>query len=360
MQSDTLWNSRTVTSSNKHHTMDASSFANGVVEWRVKTYNAKGLSSEFSTAQFFVVGKPPTPEISSAKNNAITEIRWEAAKAEEVAAQIQITKNAVVIYDSGRIAGGIDDVYVPDIILPDGMYAALLRISNLYDMWSDWISRTFTISGTKPNKPTLKAYNQGDYAVLEYSGNATTYFIYRSEDGGEFIPIVQTIEKRYEDFTMRSGKRYRYFVRAYTQSYTDSDIVETYISYKGTYIAPVDNLKKRIRIILSEDEEMELGIGAEREKSLNTYTGRNYPVMEIGDLITRTINLSGFLYAADARYLESLVSMGKTFCVRNREYRMFCSAGSLSMTQKLFFGGYNFGITMTEIDYEEKVRFDNV
>lgn len=360
MQSDTLWNSRTVTSSNKHHTMDASSFANGVVEWRVKTYNAKGLSSEFSTAQFFVVGKPPTPEISSAKNNAITEIRWEAAKAEEVAAQIQITKNAVVIYDSGRIAGGIDDVYVPDIILPDGMYAALLRISNLYDMWSDWISRTFTISGTKPNKPTLKAYNQGDYAVLEYSGNATTYFIYRSEDGGEFIPIVQTIEKRYEDFTMRSGKRYRYFVRAYTQSYTDSDIVETYISYKGTYIAPVDNLKKRIRIILSEDEEMELGLGAEREKSLNTYTGRNYPVMEIGDLITRTINLSGFLYAADARYLESLVSMGKTFCVRNREYRMFCSAGSLSMTQKLFFGGYNFGITMTEIDYEEKVRFDNV
>lgn len=360
MQSDTVWNSRTVTSSNKYHTMDASSFANGVVEWRVKTYNEKGLSSEFSTAQFFVVGKPPTPEISSVKNNAITEIRWEAAKSEEVAAQIQITKNAVTIYDSGRIAGGIDDVYVPDIILPDGMYAALLRISNLYDMWSDWISRTFTVSGTKPNKPTLKVYNQGDYAALEYSGNATTYFIYRSEDEEEFIPIVQTIEKRYEDFTMRSGKRYRYFVRAYTQSYTDSDIVETYISYKGTYIAPVDNLKKRIRMMLSEDEEMELGIGTEREKSLNTYTGRNYPVMEIGDLITRTINLSGFLYAADARYLESLVSAGKTFCVRNKEYRMFCSAGSLSMTQKLFFGGYNVGITMTEIDYEDKVRFDNV
>ena len=112
--------------------------------------------------------------------------------------------------------------------------------------------------------------------------------------------------------------------------------------------------------MLSEDEEMELGIGTEREKSLNTYTGRNYPVMEIGDLITRTINLSGFLYAADARYLESLVSAGKTFCVRNKEYRMFCSAGSLSMTQKLFFGGYNVGITMTEIDHEEKVRFDNV
>ena len=360
MQSDTVWNSRTVTSPNKHHTMDASSFANGVVEWRVKTYNAKGLSSEFSTAQFFVVGKPPTPEISSVKNSAITEIKWEAAKAEEVAAQIQITKNAVTIYDSGRIAGGINDVYVPDIILPDGMYVALLRISNLYDMWSDWISRTFTISGTKPNKPTLKTYNQGDFAVLEYSGNATTYFIYRSENEGEFIPIAQTTEKRYEDFTMRSGKRYRYFIRAYTQSYTDSDIAEVYISYRGTYIAPVDDRKKRIRLLLSEDEEMELGIGTEREKSLITYTGRNYPVMEVGDLITRTINLSGFLYTADANYLERLVSMGKTFCIRNKECRMFCSAGALSMTQKLLFGGYNVGITMTEIDYEEKVRFDNV
>lgn len=93
---------------------------------------------------------------------------------------------------------------------------------------------------------------------------------------------------------MCSGKRYRYFIRAYTQSYTDSDITEVYISYKGTYIAPVDNLKKRIRLMLSEDEEMELGIGTEREKSLNTYTGRNYPVMEIGDLITRTINLPDF------------------------------------------------------------------
>ncbi|MFR3119974.1 MAG: hypothetical protein ACLTOJ_21835 [[Clostridium] symbiosum] len=155
----------------------------------------------------------------------------------------QDNKNAVTIYDSGRIAGGINDVYIPDIMLSDGMYAALLRISNLYDMWSDWISRTFTISGTKPNKPTLKAYNQGDFAVLEYSGNATTYFIYRSEDEGEFIPIAQTAEKRYEDFTMCPGKRYRYFIRAYTQSYTDSDITEVYISYKGTYIAPVDNLK---------------------------------------------------------------------------------------------------------------------
>ncbi|WP_368379302.1 DNRLRE domain-containing protein [[Clostridium] symbiosum] len=360
MQSSTTWNTVTVTSANQYRDMDAAAFSNGVVEWRVRTYNARDMVSDYTQSQFFVVGKPPNPLISNVKNNAITEITWEADKSEEVAAQIQIKQSNVLIFDSGKVSGGIDDVFTPDIILSDGQYTVFLRISNLFDMWSNWISRTFTVGGTKPTKPVVRVYDQGDFITLEYSGNATRYFIYRSEDEGEFIPIAQTTELKYEDFTMCSGKRYRYVIRAYTQSYTDSDIVEVYISYRGTYIAPIDNRKKRIRLLLSEDEEMELGIGTDREKSLITYTGRNYPVMEVGDLITRTINLSGFLYTADANYLERLVSMGKTFCIRNKEHRMFCSAGSLSMSQKLFFGGYNVGITMTEIDYEEKVRFDNV
>ena len=133
------------------------------------------------------------------------------------------------------------------------------------------------------------------------------------------------------------------------------------ISYRGTYIAPIDNRKNVLDCCCLEDEEMELGIGTDREKSLITYTGRNYPVMEVGDLITRTINLSGF-FIYRRRELSGKISQHGKDVLHKKTKNIECSVrpGPLSMSQKLFFGGYNVGITMTEIDYEEKVRFDNV
>ena len=61
MQSATQWNTTTVSSANQQHTMNAALFANGIVEWRVRTYNQLEMASEYSMGQFYVVGKPGNP-----------------------------------------------------------------------------------------------------------------------------------------------------------------------------------------------------------------------------------------------------------------------------------------------------------
>ena len=357
LQSETEWNTTTVSSSNQYHDIDASIFANGIVEWRVRTYNARGLSSEYSTAQFFIVGKPPNPGINSVKNNAITEIQWSANKSEEVAAQLRLMKGGEVIYDSGKIAGGIDDRHVPNMLLSDGHYAALLRISNLYDMWSDWTSQAFTIGGTKPGKPVIRVCGQGDYVHLEIDGTACEFFVYRS-DGGEFVPIGRTLKREYDDYAVESGKLYQYFVRAYTQSYTDSDKKDIFVRYKGRIVSSVNDMAVRIGIKVNVDEDVGVSGGVSRSDVLVNYVGRQYPVKEKAEFKGEELSINAFLYEKDAKKLIDIINSGDVVCIRGNGSKLYGSIGAISMKWNVLFGGYTVNFTMERVDYEEGVRFD--
>ena len=94
--------------------MNAALFANGIVEWRVRTYNQLEMASEYSMGQFYVVGKPGNPVITGVKNDALTEITWSAQKTEESSARIRIIKDGSEIYNSGIISGGIEDAHRPN------------------------------------------------------------------------------------------------------------------------------------------------------------------------------------------------------------------------------------------------------
>ncbi len=358
MQSSTDWNNSTIESKNQYHDMDASLFANGVVEWRVRIYNSKNMVSEFSVAQLYIVGKPPRPTIANVKNDAITIITWEANKAEEVAAQLQIKKGDAVIYDSGKIPGGVDDSYTPDLILPDGQYVALMRISNIYDMWSDWISKTFTIGGTRPETPVLRAYDQGNHVTLEYSGNAAEYFVYRSENGEDYVPIARVTEKSYDDYAISSGVNYKYFIRAYIQSYADSNKASVYMSFRGFFLSPVNGMQKSVRLFLSDEENPETSINVSREKKLVQYAGRNYPVEEKGELVSRTVSLSRYLNKNDARVVEKMIESGEVLCLRGDRCKIFGVPDSMSMKQNVIFGGFFISFSLEEVDYKERVRFN--
>ena len=357
MQSETSWNTVTVSSSNQYHDMDASAFANGVVEWRVRTYNAKGLSSEYATAQFFVVGKPPNPGINYVKNDAITEIQWSANKTEEVAAQLRLVKGNEILYDSGRISGGLDDRHIPDIILPDGQYAALLRISNLYDMWSDWTSRAFSIGGTKPSKPEIRISGQGDYVHIEVNGDASEYFIYRS-DGKGYIPIARIDGSEYDDYSVESGKLYHYFVRAYTQSYTDGDIVDIFVRYKGRIISSVGDMSSRVCIRVNIDDDVGISRGISRSDALVRYVGREYPVKEKSEFKDKNISVNAFLSNDDAKKLIDIIDSGDTVCIRGSDMKLYGSIDSISTKYNVLFGGYEISFSMECVDYSEVIRFD--
>ena len=346
----------TQSTAQQYYDINASNFQNGIVEWRVRTFNTKGLASDYATAQFFVVGKPGNPSIASIKNDAITEIAWTANKSEEASARLEILQGGKVLISSGEIAAGISDTWKPNIMLPNGAYTVTLEISNIYGIWSGKIAKTFNIGASAPARPQLQLYNQGDYTELIYSGPNTEYFVFRAEDGGAYIPIARTTDKRYEDYRVSSGKRYSYFVRAYAGGYSDSAPKDISICYPGYIISGLAG-SRRVTAYLSSEEYINDELMEELDVSLSHYVGREYPVRESSGFRDASISLEFFLSQKNYRKLAEILGQNQPICIRSSDFVRICSVSEHGATRDKLLGGYYVNITGHRIDFKEAVDY---
>lgn len=356
MQSESSWHTVTQSTAQQYYDINASNFQNGIVEWRVRTFNTKGLASDYATAQFFVVGKPGNPSIASIKNDAITEIAWTANKSEEASARLEILQGGKVLISSGEIAAGISDTWKPNIMLPNGAYTVTLEISNIYGIWSGKIAKTFNIGASAPARPQLQLYNQGDYTELIYSGPNTEYFVFRAEDGGAYIPIARTTDKRYEDYRVSSGKRYSYFVRAYAGGYSDSAPKDISICYPGYIISGLAG-SRRVTAYLSSEEYINDELMEELDVSLSHYVGREYPVRESSGFRDASISLEFFLSQKNYRKLAEILGKNQPICIRSSDFVRICSVSEHGATRDKLLGGYYVNITGHRIDFKEAVDY---
>lgn len=356
MQSESSWHTVTQSTTQQYYDINASSFQNGIVEWRVRTFNTKGLASDYATAQFFVVGKPGNPSIASIKNDAITEIAWTANKSEEASARLEILQGGKVLISSGEIAAGISDTWKPNIMLSNGAYTVTLEISNIYGIWSGKIAKTFNIGASAPAKPQLQIYGQGDYVELIYSGPDSEYFIFRAEDEGEYIPIARTAAKRYEDYRVSSGKRYSYFVRAYAGGYSDSAPKDISICYPGYIISGLAG-SRRVTAYLSSEEYINDELMEELDVSLSHYVGREYPVRESSGFRDASISLEFFLSQKNYRKLAEILGQNQPICIRSSDFVRICSVSEHGATRDKLLGGYYVNITGHRIDFKEAVDY---
>lgn len=356
MQSESSWHTVTQSTAQQYYDINASSFQNGIVEWRVRTFNTKGLASDYATAQFFVVGKPGNPSIASIKNDAITEIAWTANKSEEASARLEILQGGKILISSGEIAAGISDIWKPNIMLPNGAYTVTLEISNIYGIWSGKIAKTFNIGASAPARPQLQIYGQGDYTELVYSGPDTEYFIFRAEDGGDYIPIARTAAKRYEDYRVSSGKRYSYFVRTYAGGYSDSAPKDISVYYPG-YIISRFSGSQRVTAYLSTEEYINDELSEELDVSLAHYIGREYPVREASGFRDASVSLEFFLNQKDYQKLEGILGENQPICIRCADFVRICSVSEHSATRDKLLGGYYVNITGRRIDFKEAVDY---
>lgn len=356
MQSESSWHTVTQSTAQQYYDINASNFQNGIVEWRVRTFNTKGLASDYATAQFFVVGKPGNPSIASIKNDAITEIAWTANKSEEASTRLEILQGGKVLISSGEIAAGISDTWKPNIMLPNGAYTVTLEISNIYGIWSGKIAKTFNIGASAPARPQLQLYNQGDYTELIYSGPNTEYFVFRAEDGGAYIPIARTTDKRYEDYRVSSGKRYSYFVRAYAGGYSDSAPKDISICYPGYIISGLAG-SRRVTAYLSSEEYINDELMEELDVSLSHYVGREYPVRESSGFRDASISLEFFLSQKNYRKLAEILGQNQPICIRSSDFVRNCSVSEHGATRDKLLGGYYVNITGHRIDFKEAVDY---
>lgn len=367
MQSNSDWNTVTVTSSEPQHTIsNAAIFVNGIAEWRVKTYNNVGMSSEYATGQFYVQGRPSNPIITDIKNDALTEIAWAAEKSEESSARIKILKDGKEIYDSGVVSGGIEDVHRPNIILQNGVYATVLQIANIYDLWSDPIAKSFTINRTRPEKPQLSVISCGDYVQLNIKGTINSFYIYRSESAkDEFVPIAYINPPFnnegyiYKDFSVKSDVLYKYFVRAYYEGgISDSNTVDVYVKYDGYYLSEISDMSNRINFKLSEDDIYITVTSTENNENVYMqYLGRRYPIKEASAFSRKTININSFLYNNQKNRMDEIFLKNGLYCFRSKDVLFYGDITSYNTNNTLLNLGYSVSLVLEKMDYKEVIDY---
>lgn len=348
-----------VVSTVESRTLDTNALPTGIIEWRVRTYNANNAVSEYAYGSFELTGRPTAPIIDSMKNDAITEIAWRSNEAETAIYRIWIYQGATLVHDSGEMPGGLTSSYVPNMMFPNGQYTVKMRIGSVYGIWSDESAKVFTISASIPSIPDIALSTAHGGILVATTSTASDKIVYRSEDGVTFIPIGRFDGLTYTDYAVKSGAMYEYFIRAHNGSYADSAKRPMKIKYKGSLIAEINTPGDYIEIYKSDSDWFnKIKTKHSNEAELIQYEGRTYPVKEAGIHKETEIGTSFYLKNDDATKIESLYNINGIYLFRNTDVCFCCEISEFNYENALFNKGKNVEISLSRIDCSLEVRFD--
>lgn len=348
-----------VSSATENRTMDTGSMPTGIIEWRVRTYNAINAVSEYAYGSFELTGRPVAPIIVSMKNDAITEITWKSNQSETAVYRLKIYKGAALIHDSGDMPGGLSSSYIPNMIFPNGQYTVKLRIGSVYGIWSDESAKVFNISPSAPAAPNIILSSvKGGIMVTTDSGVADK-ILYRSEDNTTFIPIARFTGLSYIDYTVKSDTNYQYFIRAHNGGYSDSIKQSLQIKYTGALLSKINKPDTYIELYKSDSDWFNtIKVKKQNESELIRYEGRIYPVKESGIHRETELNTSFYLDNLDIIKFENMYKDNDIYLFRDRENCFCCDISDCNYENTLFNRGKKVQISLTRIDYDMEVRFD--
>lgn len=348
-----------VVTTTQSRTLDTNALPTGIIEWRVRTYNANNAVSEYAYGSFELTGRPTAPIIDTMKNDAITEIAWRSNAAETAIFRLWIYQGATLIHDSGNMPGGLTSSYIPNMIFPNGTYTVKMRIGSVYGVWSDESAKVFTISGTVPNTPDMALSVAHGGILISTTSTAADKIVYRSEDGVTFVPIGRFNGFEYIDYAVKSDVMYEYFIRAHNGSYADSGKQSIKVKYKGALLSEINNPGDYIEIYKSDSDWFNsIKTKFSNEAELVKYEGRAYPVKESGIHKEFGIGITFYLNNDNARRIESLYDINGIYLFRNHEKCFCCEIEPLEHENTLFNVGKNVEISLSQIDYSLEVRFD--
>ncbi len=341
------WTTISLTTEDTYLDVPADTFPVGNIYWRVQTYNEYDESSGYSdVAVFYSVGAPTVPIIQSVSNDCRPTVEWSAF--DQQIYQVQILQGESVIYDSREMPGISTRQYKVSIFLDDGDYTAKVRIKNEYDMWSEWGNTSFTISTTKPEKPTLSVQRSQYGLELTVSGAQEVSYIYRDS-----ICIAEVADEKYFDNTVANGKEYRYFARALSENgFADSDIVVGTPSYRYGLLNAGDEIIELRHNINSVPGK---NLNNSQSGTLNQYDGRKYSVPEMSGNVEQNITLGYFFRRySDVEKLIEIADRKEVVLYRDKRGRkMYGKITGLSVQD--IYQGHIVSITISATDYDEAV-----
>ena len=353
------WNAVQVNTSGTSYTFPANTFQSGAIEWGIRAYNTYGNASEYSYASFTAIGQSAAATISSVKNSCLTEIKWTVE--EQNIFQLDIYQADEKIYSSGEQAGYGVRSYKPNIFLADGAYVCMLRVKNNSGIWSDWATRQFTISTSKPDKPGIFVGNRhyGVEIMAAYMGDNAVVF--KGVAGkNDFKALAVAGLQNVYDYEMKAGLQYEYFVRTYFQNggYTDSEHKCTAIFYGGYLISPLDEKDRKINLTNSTEMYIPENLSVQNGNSYIHYVGRRFPVKEAGIFLGKTISLTCYVTKAEYEEIEAWHTDNRDLLLLSDTMSCTVSISGMSAKNAYFNRGYELSVTFTVLDQEGDVIFN--
>jgi len=347
--------------------MTSAETAQSRIEWQVRAWGELGDAGEWSdTAQAFIIGIPLAPAISHITNSGRPEIHFSAQNA--TAWEIEILQGGQVIYATGERAFTGDFIHVAEQFFPNGSYAARLRVSNEYGIYSEWATRAFVVNVTLPAAIELTAANSfGFHIQLLFDGIGRVGYVYRAPlindnftEHGDFIRIarVENVDN-FEDWTARPNQRYKYFIRVVSENFgfADSNIETAKVDFKETTIAVTDSPHDMLKLLSQLGNKPTKDSSFQQEKTLTHFSGREKPVLQTGSHTDRVKSLAFYVSLADRDRLEELAKSDIALILR--DWRLGVVYGAITsgtQAQSDGFGPHVYvSFALTECDYPIEV-----
>lgn len=351
------WNTITQTTANQYCDFPASTFTDGLILWKVKTYNEYNEASVFSDTMFFYsIAAPGSPAVSAVNTNTARPTIKLVHGSEQHVFEVEIYQGSTIVYASGEIPSMTDREITPDIYLNDGPYTVKARIKNKYSLWSLYGENTFTIVTTKPAKPTIAIISDSRSIIVDGgSVDANKFEIFRSISGeNTFVKIAEVETLPVSDVSAASGIAYDYFIRSLsaTNTFNDSDVVSKTLSFKSTFIALAENP--------AIYAELKHNIGRKPSRSevympsviQNYFVGRVKPVADLPEHESRAISIEHYVKTMpDLIAVLAVLRSRKTLFYRDARGRAFhCVLTGLEASEVAT--GYLIKAQLLEVDFD--------
>ncbi len=328
--------------------MPANTLNTGMYEWRLKTTDTDGKTSDYAYSSFTVIDRPSVPIITNIDNKCISTITWSSA--DQNAFEIEIYKGNNLEYDN-KISGS-ENNYKPNMFFANTTYTIRIRVCNIYGLWSEWGSKIFTFTFVNPTKPSIIVSPQNSDIIIRT--NTEGSILYKSDDGINFIPVYKfTDSKEYRDYNIADDKKYKYFVRKYDAGYADSDKQVAQVSINGIILQNDDFC---VNAVKSSDIYMNFTESLSIDKVINYYTGRVFGVLESGEHQDRTITRDILVDESQYDILKQLYLSAIPITYRDDKGNLFrCDLDKPSFKNAILNTKYSISVTVNQIDYIEEI-----
>ena len=316
--------------------------------WRVKTYNADGISGPWSNvAHIVILGAPDAPRIMLKSITPRPVFTWAAAT--QVAFELIINNSAGSTIERHRQFGTLYE-YQASSCLDDGAYTALLRVQNRFGLWSEWSPAGFTVINNSTVSIDLSVFSNIS-AVLTWTSNepCDIYWIYRNGK-----KIGETTEMLFTDLFALGATSFsvRGFPAKENGNYAVSNTVNTHVSVPSIVIAAVDD-QNWLSLDLSTSSLRSVGLSVTHATTYAHYVGARLPLAEIGEFVDSSYQIDcawPIDQSQKAKRFEVLA--GKIVCIKTPSGRCFVGAmGSWRAKENRFFVSYSAPISL--VNWEE-------